>query len=295
VNNEEADQASENKSTRLKLWESISRLYLIVLVTIPFGLLICIPLSLFLQGRANQAQRDAMYGAWSESLGEGLVKKTPPSEVIHILNYQCIPPGIYANDFRSLPELKRTNDQIDQKSIMSLDDAEALQNQQKKLLRELIKKHNVKKVYVEWLTEENQRRTMNFIRDLKIVEQMKKNRSTPESEFDRILAAQERLDLLELGAAGQIVVSGELEAIVPADNSKTIDSTNLIQADDKIVFNWTPKETRAIAIAKNLLHGRGVVVTLLGGNHDLSEKLEQQSTGVKYTRIAVPQYVEIME
>lgn len=54
-------------------------------------------------------------------------------------------------------------------------------------------------------------------------------------------------------------------------------------------------KAREDAIVQNLLKGNGVVVIILGGDHDLTDNLKRLFKGVKYKRITVPKYKEVIE
>lgn len=217
------------------------------------------------------------------------------TEVIHILNYRYIPIVDYAYDMPwpytietlSLPADSETFS----KYVDFLKDVDAVQKQQKRLLRDLIKKRKLKAVYIEGLTEKNYKDALNSIEATKEREKKEKKLNPTDQYFE----ALDKTDLLQLGAAGQLVVKGELKTVLPAEDSTAFKAANPIQPDGKIVFNKKTNEAREDAIVRNLLKGNGVVVIVLGGDHDLSDNLKRLSKNVKYKRVAVPKYTEVMK
>ncbi|QDT95639.1 hypothetical protein [Gimesia aquarii] len=206
-----------------------------------------------------------------------------PTTIIHILNYHYVTPEVFAADLKD-QDSTITQEQIDKQYFEFLKRGGSLQKEQVKLLRRLIKRRKLKSVYIEGLTEKNYKGTMRFIETLKNYEKYK---TPPESSFDKLVAAQNRLDLLELGAAGQLVVNGELETLLPAEDLEAMEAANPVRDDGKIVFDKEADERREDAIVRNLLKGSGVVVIVLGEDHDLRDNLKRLGPGVKYIRLKV--------
>jgi len=168
---------------------------------------------------------------------------------------------------------------------------EANQRDQMTLLMRLIKEHNLKGVYVEGLTEKNHKGTQRLIETLKKYEQTKTDPA--ESEIDRLVADQNRLDRLELGAAGLLVVSGKLETILPAEESAAFDAANPVKSDGSIKFDKEAEERREDAIVRNLLKADSVAVITLGEAHILADNLRRLGSDCKYKRVvANPQWIK---
>lgn len=86
---------------------------------------------------------------------------------------------------------------------------------------------------------------------------------------------QNRLDLLELGAAGRLVVKGDLKTLLPTEDSKAFEAADPVRADGTVVFDKKADEARENAIVRNLLKSDGVAVIVLGGAHDLADNLKR--------------------
>lgn len=206
-----------------------------------------------------------------------------PTTIIHILNDHYVAPEVFAADLKD-QDSTITQEQIDKRYLEFLKKVKSLQKEQVKLLRRLIKRYKLKSVYIEGLTEKNYKGTMRFIETLKNYE---KTKTPPESDFDILVEAQNSIDLNELGAAGQLVVNGELETLLPAEDSEAMEAANPVRDDGKVVFDKEADERREDAIVDNLLKGSGVVVITLGEDHDLRDNLKRLSKKVHYRRVKV--------
>lgn len=80
-------------------------------------------------------------------------------------------------------------------------------------------------------------------------------------------------------------VKGELETLLVTEDSQAFEAANPVRSDGKIVFDKKADERREDAIVANLLRGSGVVVIVLGKDHDLRDNLKRLGPGVKYKRI----------
>ena len=65
--------------------------------------------------------------------------------------------------------------------------------------------------------------------------------------------------------------------------------------DGTVVFDKKADEAREDAIVRNLLKAGGVAVIVLGGDHDLADNLKRAGRQVKYERVTVPKYRDVVE
>lgn len=215
-----------------------------------------------------------------------------PTQVIHILNWHYVSRDDFSADLRTEIGKSQSDDQIDKEYLSFLDDVKAIQKEQADLLRQLIKKHGLKAVYIEGLTKKNHEGTMKFINTMKDYEATRQPSDDP---IDRLIEAQHQLNLLEAGAAARLVMTGELKTLLPAEDSKAMEAANPVRADGSVVFDKKADEAREVAIVKKLLKADGVVVIILGGGHDLTDNIKRAGGGCKYERAAVPKYRKIAE
>ncbi|QDU07981.1 hypothetical protein [Gimesia aquarii] len=207
------------------------------------------------------------------------INRRNAKSIIHIMNFHYISQEVYTADLKDQSD-KLTDEQIDEKYINYLNNIEEIQKQQKKILRALIKEHKLKAIYVEGLTEKNYKSVLKNIKFMKTIKSQ-----LSEEEY--------RLNMLSYGAAAQLVLSGELETLLPVDNKKLMDEFNPIKPDGSVGYDKKANEKREDAIVEKLLEGDRVVVIVLGGAHDLSDNIKRLAKGTKYKQISVPKYIEM--
>ncbi|WP_417396888.1 hypothetical protein [Gimesia chilikensis] len=215
-----------------------------------------------------------------------------PSKIIHILNWHYVDRDDFATELRANSEKPISEEQVNKEYLSFLDDVRTIQKQQMELLRTLIKKHKLKAVYVEGLTEENHKGILEFLESMKKYE---RTRKPPEDRFDRLIEAQHQLDLLHVGAAPRLVMSGELKTILPAEDSKAMEAANPVRPDGTVVYDLKVATEREDAIARNLLKADGVAVIILGGGHDLTDNIKRAGGSCKYERVTVPKYEDVVK
>lgn len=200
-----------------------------------------------------------------------------PHKIIHIINPYHVSRSEYLAELRANSSL--TDDQIEDRYRKFLHDQERNQRDQTLMLRGLIKKYHLKGIYLQGLTEKNHQATLDYLEVLKRYDQ---NEIVPETEFDKLQKTQNRLDLSELGAAGQLVISGELQTILPAENAKAFEAANSVKPDGSIEFTEKEEHERENAIVKNLMKADGVAVIVLSRDHNLADNLKELGLTCRY-------------
>ncbi|WP_417374550.1 hypothetical protein [Gimesia maris] len=94
-------------------------------------------------------------------------KSKPKQFIIHLLNWHFVSKEDYAADLSASSDAKLSEAEIDKQYLEFLDDVEAIQKEQKQILRFLIKKHKVRSVYMEGLTEKNLSAFNSYIKTLR--------------------------------------------------------------------------------------------------------------------------------
>ncbi len=234
----------------------------------------------------------------------------PTHRIIHIADWHFVPKDEYAADLRSLSTETVSDEEIDRRYAELLDEVELIQQQQIELLRSLIQKHGVKQIHVEGLAEKEE-----FIFDAKVsslrkvgleLVELKKEKEQlfalgdPDDDTQKIIKgieeieAQHRSDLLHLGAAGRLLLSGEIEAVLPLEDADTHSASNPVKEDGSVSLDHEKIEAREDAQVRLVLDGGPVAVIILGGAHDLSDNLERQSDGkAEYIRVKVKAWKQI--
>ena len=202
--------------------------------------------------------------------------------IIHIVNYPYLTPEVFGTQLKD-QNSKVTQKQIDKAYRSFLKVVETTQQDQIVVLRHLIKKYKLKAVYSEGLTEKSHPEIMKSIESIKEYEKTKENPIDENLEF---LTWQ---DKLALGAAGRLVVKGELETLFVTEDSGAFEAANPVRSDG-FVFDKKADERRGDAIVANLLKGSGVVVIVLGEDHDLRDNLKRLGAGVNYRRVIARNY-----
>ncbi len=210
-----------------------------------------------------------------------------PTAVIHILNWHYVSRDDFAADLQTSTGKPLTEEQIDKEYLSFLDDVKAIQKEQMELLRKLIKKHDLKAVYIEGLSEKNHKGTLKFINTMKNYEATREPSDDP---IDQLIEAQHQMNILEAGAAARLVMSGELKTLLPAEDSKAMEAANPVRGDGSVMFDKKADEAREDAIVKNLMKADRVAVIILGGGHDLTDNIKRAGGGCKYEQVAVPKY-----
>ena len=106
-------------------------------------------------------------------------------------------------------------------------------------------------------------------------------------QIDAVLKKYRR-DVLHLGAAGQIFLSGEITNIRPSESLETYEQADPLK-DGTVVLDEKAIERRQDAIVR-VLTANNVSLVILGGAHDLADNLPAD---VEYLRVTTAFYAEI--
>jgi hypothetical protein len=218
-------------------------------------------------------------------------KSKPKQIIIHLLNWHFISKEDFAADLSDSSDGKSSVAEIEKRYLEFLNDVEAIQKEQKQILRYLIKHHKVRSVYLEGLTEKNQSAFNSFIKTLKEFE-------IPEGDgaIDLFLKEQYRRDLMQMGAAAQLLISNELNSVLPLENAAAFEKANPVGKDGKIRFDDAAEEKREDEMVKILLKGQGMKVIVLGGGHDLADNMKRMKLGsVQYVRVSSKEYENVLK
>tara|TARA_R100001143_G_C3329631_1_gene118830 strand:+ start:461 stop:895 length:435 start_codon:yes stop_codon:yes gene_type:complete len=138
-------------------------------------------------------------------------------------------------------------------------------------------------VSLEGLTEKNLSAFNSFIKTLREFE-------VPEGDgvIDLFLKEQYRRDCLQMGAAAQLEISAMLESVLPLESAEAFEKANPVGKDGKVRFDKDGEEKREDEMIKILMKEKGISVIVLGGGHDLSDRMKLSS--VQYVRVSSKQY-----
>lgn len=215
----------------------------------------------------------------------------PKQIIIHLLNWHFVSKEDFAADLSDSSDGKILEAEINKRYLEFLKDVEAVQKEQIQILRFLIKHHKVRSIYMEGLTEKNLSAFNSFIKTLREFE-------VPEGDgaFDLFLKEQYRRDLMQMGAAAQLLISNELKSVLPLEYAEAFEAANPISKDGKIRFDEKAEEKREDEMLKILMKGKGIKVIVLGGSHDLTGNMERMNLdSVRYARVSSMRYEKVVK
>jgi hypothetical protein len=154
-----------------------------------------------------------------------------------------------------------------------LNQVETVQQEQMKALRAL----GVKKVYMEG---ESEKTIVRFRERVKTLKELRL--PTSDSPVDQLVRELYREDLLQIGAAGRLFLSGEIDEVAPLEDHQAWRAANPAK-NGKVEFNEEANKRREqVMVAKIAKEKEAVIV--LGSEHQLSKLLPKD---VAYTRVVV--------
>lgn len=217
------------------------------------------------------------------------IKSKPNHIIIHLLNWHFLSEEEFGADISSSSDDKLSEAEIKKQYFAFLDDVEAIQREQKQILRYFIKNLEVQSVYLEGLTEKNLNAFNSFVQTLREFEMPEGN-----GVIDLFLKEQYRRDLMQLGVPAQLMITNELKTVLPLENSEAFKSANPIAQDGTVQFDVETKEKREDEMVKILRKGQGISVIVLGGGHDLTDNLERiKLESVQYYRLRTNHYKKV--
>jgi hypothetical protein len=93
----------------------------------------------------------------------------------------------------------------------------------------------------------------------------------------------------------RLLVSGELQRVLPLDDAKTVDAAKPRLHNGQVVPDPAAKAKRQAAMAQALLKAGPVAVAILGGSHDPTDALGRlDEAGVEYLRVTVQAYKDLV-
>lgn len=226
--------------------------------------------------------------------------KRPAQTVIHLRDWHFLVRDVFDADVQSVNDEPISSDELDELYEDFLREVEQVQAEQMVILRFLIRHHGLRQVYSEGLTKRDmlifkakigvmkklEAELPGYGRDLAHAKlrllELRKEGQTDSDEYrtneklaDEIEALfhQHRLELLRVGAAGRLLMAGELAAVLPIESETPFEGANPVSEDGTVTLDLKKNEQREDAQVRNLLKGEPLVVVVLGGAHDLSDNI----------------------
>jgi len=226
----------------------------------------------------------------------------PTHRIVHLTNWHFLPKDLFAADIRDVAEEPVSDAEIDDLYEELLLEIELVQIEQKAILRCLMKHHGQRRVFCEGLTKEDMpfyklkiaalRRVEKQIPDVEdqieeaARELAEMEKAGEEDSDDYRLAAeikaelesllcQHRLDVLRVGAAGQLFLAGEIEEVVPVDDANLLARANPVAEDGEVKLDREVIEARQDAQVRVMIEGGRFALVILGGAHDLADNVRK--------------------
>jgi hypothetical protein len=188
----------------------------------------------------------------------------PKLTIIHIRDWHFVDEERFTLDVRDESDTDLSVDEVSTLFAEHRATVETVQKQETRVLRALIKKHEVNQVFHEGFTDAE---LPDYKKLIDVLRDFKKYLPTGDSGLDRFTRYQYATDLLQIGVPGQLLIDGHITAVVPAEDTTAFEAANPVQSDGQVVFNEKANEAREDAIVKRMMKASETAVIVLGGSH----------------------------
>jgi len=245
----------------------------------------------------------------------GLCPPSPTRRIIHVRDWHLVPRDLFMLDLQTSSSPQFVQEHGATLYARHLKAVAEVQAEQISLLRSLISRHGLRRVYIEGLTEEKAddfHAMVDVLREaeatsipkarsqrdelrMMIADDHAKGRTTSIAtaldllrQVEDLLAEHEHR-LLELGAPGRLLLSGELAEVLPLDDQDALDAANPVSPAGDVRIEPAALLAREQAIVRVLLDSEPVTVIVLGAAHDLTRALQSATVErVEYLRATTP-------
>ena len=255
-----------------------------------------------------------------EAVDNPLSPTEPTHRVVQFRDWHVVPKALFVAGARAESVKPLAEADVERLYQEHRLEVELVQLQQIAALRCLVNHYGLKRVYIERFTAEQVAGFKELVESLREAEPLqatlreqwqeakdflKKLDEEGKQETDRYAHAaalekemsemleKHRLQMLDIGAAGQLLVSKELVEVLPLDDATLLDAAEPVVADGKVSIDPAKDAKRREAMVKLALANDSVAVIVLGGSHDLSDTLRAViGECCEYIRVTVPAYLE---
>lgn len=237
----------------------------------------------------------------------------PNHRIIQLRDRHFVPRDDFAIELRASSSQPLKDEEIDRLYREFISEVNSIQEEQMELLRVLIKNHGLKRIHAEGFSKQDLPAYREKIAALKALEanqitKLKKqlqevrevlaDKPSPEARSieGRILGmlADFQVRLIEMGAVGRLLIDGEIEDVLPIEDADVLEKANPITPDNKVRLDQARITERHDAIVRNVLKDGSLALINLGGEHDLTESINQLGGGkCEYIRVTTKRYKEI--
>ncbi len=244
--------------------------------------------------------------------------KNATHRLVHLRDWHFVPKDLYALDMKAAYKRPLSDREIDLLHEELLLEVELVQIEQMTLLRCLIKHHGLRRVFCEGFSvgelqaykdriaalrgvekediprlREQLAEVRSLIGSMKEGEERYEKAKKIEAEVLQLLD-QHRVALLEMGAAGRLLMSGELEEVLPLEDAGKLDEAKPITPGGEVKLDAAKIEARHDAQVRNTLKQGAFALVVLGGSHDLSASVARVMGGKgEYIRVTTSRFKEL--
>jgi len=247
--------------------------------------------------------------------------ENPTTRIIHLRDWHFVPRDLYAIDLRQALGRQLSPEEIDHLHQELRLEVEIVQSEQLASLRCLIRHHGLKRLYAEGLTEaglpvyrekvavlrEMEREqipslrkqladTQRLIRGMEEADRANTERHKAAKEIERhilTLLEEHQSRLVEMGAAGRLLIAGEIDDVLPLDDGKLLDAANPVRPDGSVQLDPEGLRARQDAQVQAIVRREVVAVIILGGAHDLSPSIRSaRPDRSEYLRVTTKRFRE---
>jgi hypothetical protein len=234
----------------------------------------------------------------------------PRHRIIQLRDWHVIPKDRFAAEIKHARERELPDAEIEQLYQEHLYAVEGVQLEQISILRCLIKHHGLTRICSEGLTPDEM---ASYMKKLALLRTMD-NEQIPElrkqldgvrklKQKEKAQQIEEKLhtmldeykySLLEIGAAGRLLITRELESVLPLEDATALQNAMPILPRGNPKPDSKKIEERHDAQVRAALKDGPVAMIVLGGSHDLSGSVRRLGGGqCEYLRITTKKYQEL--
>lgn len=248
--------------------------------------------------------------------------QNPAHRIVHLRDWHFVPRQLYTIDLKNAAGRALSDADINRLHQELLLEVEAVQLEQIALLRCLIKHHGLRRLYCEGLTKQDLPDYKERIATLRAMEQAEipelrkqlsaaralqksmdetgrtageRYRQTKQIETELAAMLDEHTARLrELGAAGRLLIAGEIDEVLPLDDAGRLDQAKPITPSGKVSIDTVKLTARHDAQVKAVLDNAAFGLIILGGAHDLSDSIRRLGRNrCEYIRLTTARFREL--
>lgn len=239
----------------------------------------------------------------------------PVRRIIHLRDLHFVPRDLFAIDVRQAADRKINDAEVARLHEEHMLETELVQIEQMAILRFLARHHGLRTIRIEGLTakevklfrdrvaalKEIAREELAARKQLGEVRELMRTMDPADSRYRQAsviesellgLIGQSRPLQLEIGAAGRLLMGGEIDAVLYLDDEAALHKANPVTPGGRLRIDAARAKQREDAMVRAALDGGPFSLIILGGAHDLSDSVRRLAGDCEYVRITMRAYRE---